>query len=81
MSDIQPKADTPFAGQSHEFRLRRHVNVITGFVVCQLALPTNDLSTPEAIDWFILHDTAVQSELPDMIAEVKRQVTEKVTSR
>jgi hypothetical protein len=70
----------PFARELDASRIAEYVKVITGFVCAYGDISPGKLSVPDAIDWFIQHDTRLQAESADTIKVVTRLVTEKVTS-
>lgn len=72
------------ARELNAFRVAGYVTIITAFVRAYRDIDQVDhprkLSVPEAIEWFIQHDTKLQAESAETIKVVTRLVTEKVTS-
>jgi hypothetical protein len=67
-----------FARQLNASRIAEYVKVVTGFVLAYTDLHPEKLSVPEAIEWFIKHDTKLQAESADTIKVVKQMVTERI---
>lgn len=67
-----------FARQLDASRIASYVKILTAFVNAYAEIDPGKLSIPEAIEWFIQHDTKLQTESADTIKVVTRMVTERV---
>lgn len=71
----------PFTTAARREQLQGYVKITEDFVKAYLKMHPGTMTVPDAIDWFARHNTKLQAESPEVIADVKRQVTERVIPR